>query len=500
MLGRLNLQKGNPIMFSFISTGRAASRYGQDNIKKYSSSNSLLGPLAIAAITVALVFVAGSQTRQPGLLFLLPIIFAAAYVFFRYPSLATLLVIAFIPMDTFSNFSINETSAFSFTKFVTPLALLGTFARRGEYDRQPVRGIDMLFLVYVAYVILLLPFSPFAEPAEQFVIKICSMLMLYYIVVFWGDNDKRFIHNLIWVLVISSAVSSVFGFFSIYTQGNPFTRFQDDSLVRVTGASGISPNDYAYILFLPLFLSIGLLFSRINGKCRFWALLCFLGISSSLLYTYSRSAIVSIVFACVLVFIFLLRKLDARVFLAIPLALLIGFFIIPDTVYERMATLFYGLGDSYYQEVSLSRRGNYLKVGAAILADYPLLGGGLGSFSVYHADPQYQTIPILYGLKRMPHNVYLQVAAETGLLGLFLFALPLIALFVLMKRSLDSMDSLSASLLYAAAMAGLLSSFFMGFFLHLLFNKTFWITLAFCRVIGNNHADPTRYRTLEHRW
>lgn len=461
---------------------------------------SFLAPVCIAIfVSLAIMATALGAGGPVEILFLLPIGIFASWFFFRHPACATLILITFIPLDMFAVLPGHENTKLSLIKFIAPLALAGTLFQRGRYEHKGADRIDIMFCLFAVYTAILFPFSPYKPAAVQFLIKIGSMLLLYYLIVFWGDRDPKFMRNLTVVLIGSTAVSSLFAFFSIYREGNPFSAFQDDALVRVTGASGISPNDYAYVLFLPLALAGGVFLSRLPRNYRLLGLISACCIGSSLLYTYSRSAILTAFLSFLFIAGFLSKKFDARLYLALPVILILACLLMPESVQERMMTLFSNLIGEH-QEVSISRRGNYLRVGSAILAEHPFLGGGLGSFPLYHADPAFQKVPILYGVQRMPHNVYLQVATETGIVGLMFFLAPLFLLLHRLKTSLDAMGPFSASLLYAAALLALLSSLFMGFFLHLLFNKTFWLTLAYCRVLVRNNADPSCYRTFEHRW
>jgi O-antigen ligase len=76
---------------------------------------------------------------------------------------------------------------------------------------------------------------------------------------------------------------------------------------------------------------------------------------------------------------------------------------------------------------SASDRSRLAQVGALIFLDHPLSGVGLGNYLaaypryVWRVDPTFSTVP------RHPHNTPLQIAAETGLLGLASFAALVVA-------------------------------------------------------------------------
>lgn len=66
-------------------------------------------------------------------------------------------------------------------------------------------------------------------------------------------------------------------------------------------------------------------------------------------------------------------------------------------------------------DVSLMTRIAVSAEGRGIVADYPLFGTGLGSW--LHAFERYQAPPVEGGIWQHAHNDYLELAAETGLLG-----------------------------------------------------------------------------------
>ena len=73
------------------------------------------------------------------------------------------------------------------------------------------------------------------------------------------------------------------------------------------------------------------------------------------------------------------------------------------------------------EEVSIRGRVSELLVAGQMFFDHPILGVGVGNYPVY-----YQSYSRRIGLdprteNREPHNLFLEVAAETGLVGLLVF-------------------------------------------------------------------------------
>ena len=75
------------------------------------------------------------------------------------------------------------------------------------------------------------------------------------------------------------------------------------------------------------------------------------------------------------------------------------------------------------------------KEAIAIIKDHPFLGCGLNTYSI--VAPKYK---IAEGGGIYPHNSYLQMAAETGLLGLGAFLWIIIILF---RTSLSNLKKIS---------------------------------------------------------
>ena len=178
----------------------------------------------------------------------------------------------------------------------------------------------------------------------------------------------------------------------------------------------------------------------------------------------------------------------------IILAAITGVFFLPDSIWERIASLGQMFSDKV-QDVSLIRRSNYLKVGWNIFQQYPLLGAGPGNFAVLHALPDFQAYPSLVGVKRLPHNLYLQVISETGITGLiFMLGVSLCAIRSLIMK-------IKENTFYRNTAFGLLLTVFgvlgMGIFLHMLQSKFFWIILALIRILQETKDWPIKDRDIK---
>jgi O-antigen ligase len=189
-----------------------------------------------------------------------------------------------------------------------------------------------------------------------------------------------------------------------FSQGTGF--FSRASLI-VSGQDS-NPNDFADSLLLPLALALGGFFSARTLLKRSGMLVAALIITYCVLSTMSRGSALAV--AAVL-FVYLFR-LGVRVKTTVAIALIVVLLLfLPQLFFSRM------------QDSVTSRaegRWDIFIVGTQVVRHYGILGAGLESFRAAYTKFA-GFAPIFRGFGRDPHNIYLQVWAELGLVGLFLF-------------------------------------------------------------------------------
>jgi O-antigen ligase len=129
----------------------------------------------------------------------------------------------------------------------------------------------------------------------------------------------------------------------------------------------------------------------------------------------------------------------------------------------------------------------------AALKDYFLAGAGLDNFSVIYNNYAAHATQFA-GLNRPAHNVFLQIAVESGAIGLLLFVFVIGShLKYALRRDSVSTGAVRFRLIACeAATCGILVA---SFFLGLLWTKTFWITwtlLAICTRVPRMDLLPVR--------
>ena len=228
------------------------------------------------------------------------------------------------------------------------------------------------------------------------------LFLLYLVVVSFRISPREL--AVVILCVIAGGVFASGYTLREFSQGTGF--FSRASLI-VSGQDS-NPNDFADSLLLPLALALGGFFSARTLLKRSGMLVAALIITYCVLSTMSRGSALAV--AAVL-FVYLFR-LGVRVKTTVAIALIVVLLLfLPQLFFSRM------------QDSVTSRaegRWDIFIVGTQVVRHYGILGAGLESFRAAYTKFA-GFAPIFRGFGRDPHNIYLQVWAELGLVGLFLF-------------------------------------------------------------------------------
>ncbi len=168
------------------------------------------------------------------------------------------------------------------------------------------------------------------------------------------------------------------------------------------------------------------LFQFANFRWHILHVLCLIVFISALGLTLSRGAWLGF-FAGVLFLATMFRKREI-LFVCLFVIFLFVLIFSPDMVKERNLSI---LKKGLYENTS--GRIEFWQESRNIISDFPVLGVGLNAYS--QVAPKYK---ISWG--GYPHNCYLQMAAETGLAGLFAFLWILFAFFIVGLRNFTTVN------------------------------------------------------------
>lgn len=202
-----------------------------------------------------------------------------------------------------------------------------------------------------------------------------------------------------------------------------------------------------------------------------------------ILNTYSRGAYLVLAIDAALILILFRKRFNpiALITGATILILLISF--LPATYRERFTSLFVVTTDNgIYQDTSLRGRSSEMLTGLAMWTDYPILGVGAGNYK-----PNYQRYAQFVGIEfraepRDPHSLYVQLMAETGILGTVAFLGMILFLFDALNRAcrdIEKSPHLTEWLPWMSALRfAILSYLLTSVFLHNAYIRYLWILIA----------------------
>jgi O-antigen ligase len=272
---------------------------------------------------------------------------------------------------------------------------------------------------------------------------------------------------------------------------------------RIAGPLG-DPNYFAQILLV--LVPLGLLPGWAGGGWRRrlpFAVAVVL--ATATVFTYSRGGALALALAAGLAV--LVRGVTRRMVAVAAAGLLLALLFLPGAVARRLETLREivpgGQREVLDPDSSIAKRRLVTRVAWDMFLDHPVLGVGAGNYATRFgpyaartgfaareyddpAEPQY------------PHNLYLEIAAETGLVGLLLFAAVMVAAFGALARAWHRFrDAGEAGLadLAAALALGLAGYLASSLFLHGHFLRYLWLLLglaAACDLLAGRVAAQRR--------
>lgn len=238
-------------------------------------------------------------------------------------------------------------------------------------------------------------------------------------------------------------------------------------------APGFPVNRYSNYLLLVTFLGVGW-FMYVKGVVqRLIAIGCVMVLVLGELFTITRSGILGMGVGMVLMLPLALKLRVQHVFGVVIIGGVLG------------AVAWFGASLTYADEVLVTRFGNVSdsmvgrieRVFAAVMiwADHPLMGTGWGTFQ------QYSPLYVSAGGKGA-HNGYLNVLAETGVLG---FIPLMLVTFEVLRRHLHRIGHLSKEFEFWRPyfLVGLIAQLITNVFNDYLWERYLWVSFAFAAAL-----------------
>jgi len=381
--------------------------------------------IGLALVLLALALVIGSL---PFLLSLLFVLGAIALVLSLVRPEFNFCLLAFaVPFS-----SLGEVEAGPFTvtatEIVVGIAAISwglRFAARREPLVLPWVALPIsLFLVVVLFSTTLAPSWPLSLKE---LLKWLE-LFLVFLVAANSFKDRRQMKLVLASLFLASLVEAFLGVYQFAAQRGPEGFVVGEGYLRAFGTFG-QPNPFAGYLGLVLPLAFSLSLSALNGHRPQWAPgVAFVGVVlfAAVVMSMSRGAWLAFAISAMVMTAIWSRRAFAGLFIFAFLAAFLAFLgtvgLLPPVVTERLAVITDNFGIFDVAQVQLTpqnwavveRMANW-QAAWNMAQDAPWLGNGIGNFSEVYPDYAVMNWKNLTG---HAHNYFLNILAETGIIGL----------------------------------------------------------------------------------
>lgn len=256
-------------------------------------------------------------------------------------------------------------------------------------------------------------------------------LLLAYLAATNALRDEPSRRRVAAAVLVAASLEALLGFVQFFTQIGP-PSYQVGRFLRAYGTFG-QPNPYGGYLAMVLPLALALTVCW-GSKRRDW--LWWLSLSTTVLtaiavvMSLSRGAWLGLVLACALVAYFASRRAALYISVAAVVTLLVlilgSINLLPSFLTDRLfqALDYFRIFDARGVYPSpdiwaIVERMAHWQAGWEMFLDYPFTGVGPGNYPVVY--PDYAILPYWSDPLGHAHNIYINIAAETGLFGLLAY-------------------------------------------------------------------------------
>jgi len=370
------------------------------------------------------------------------------------------LYVFLLPFDSILSVADSTT----FTKFIgaltIPVLLLKSLHEKKL--RLPNKAsIYWVFLMIYAMLSIFWAINP--DNVLSRYATVTGLLILYLIVSSYKIHESEF-NTCKWCILLGGLMAAILAIYNYET--GVF-----DKAGRATMAYGErsgDPNYFAFCLLLPVSICIEKILNQKKKVLKFMFSAVLSTIILGIIVTGSRGGMLGV---CV-IFITYILCMKQRITL---LAILIIMGIIITSFFSIIFIERWGQAI----ETGGSGRVDIWIAGFSSLKNFCVVGAGLGNFPNVFADFGHFT-PFTRVVFKDPHNIYLEIFVELGIVGFSLLILAMRRHYQVIKSRFDYHDS-NQAMLKAAFWALLTSSFFVG----TLFLKSFWLFWMMILMYGN---------------
>ncbi|KMQ74618.1 O-antigen ligase family protein [Marinobacter subterrani] len=306
----------------------------------------------------------------------------------------------------------------------TQLALIGAFF--GCFADRTVRWVsspvNVLLIIFLIVILLSSVFSYFPSVSYGKLDNYYLWVIIYFLIINIINTRKRFFIFLC-IFFLASFKLSLSLAITWAKRGFGFTDW------GLMGPEGFFQNSGELAIQMLVFWPIAWVFAHSLKPyvSKIWyRLLMLMPITAVMVILGSSSRGGQIALAVQLVFMNYKVVFKPKVLVSLLVSIFLIWTFLPDAQKERF--------DSMGEDRTSRQRIIYLENGLEMIKDNPILGVGYFNFAPYFA--RYYPEDLLVDRVELPHNIFIQVGTDAGLIGLFIF-ISMLILAVIKARDID---------------------------------------------------------------
>jgi O-antigen ligase len=393
-----------------------------------------------------------------------------------------------------------------------PLLLAAWLVQRRRGFGGPLPGaLTLCLAAYAVIVWLSIAWARDTALGEQQALAITKAFVIYALILLLTGSPKE-LRQGAWTLLGAAAFVGGLGVFQVLagTYDQTFAGLARVEYAhiygrvfepRIAGPVG-DPNFFAQMLIPAVPIGLLLAHSAASVREKVAAFGSVGVVTAAVVMTYSRGGALAL--GVVLALWLLGQGVSARRLAVGTGAIALLILLLPSDFARRLTTFrqfLPGSGDVLRLDSSFEQRRVLAATAWHMFLDRPLTGVGAGNYTVHYRPYTEETGSVVleydeFDRPHYPHNLYLEIAAETGLPGLIAFAAVLVTCFVYLRRARlgfgGAGDWSSASLATGVQLA-LIGYLVSSLFLHGDFPRSLWLLFGFCAALC--HLAPTRPET-----
>lgn len=366
-------------------------------------------------------------------------------------------------------------------KLLVALTFVSVIGTRAIIQNKPLRfgSTEMAIAIYMVVAVLsLFMVGEVGTAFDQVVGFAKDFAIVLIIVQLCGDEITW--KRMQWVLV---GCATVLGTMTTYQglTGNYAFEFwgyanapthevvQGQDGARPTGPLD-DPNYFSQMILMSMPIAFYRMFTEDKKSLKYVAGFCWLMIMGAAILTYSRAAFLAIIF--IMVVIVYERKMNPiKVGLGTAMFIIIISPFLPQGYWDRINTLtgVFASEDDNSKDSSFSGRTSEALAALMMFADHPLTGVGYGLY-----EENYLEYSIILGIdgrleQRAAHSIYLEVIAETAILGILSFGGMVATFYYVTQQSIPKLVRIGRADLIPwirGVQFGFMSYLFTSIFLH----------------------------------